>query len=377
MRPETLRRISGLFVLCCAVGLVAAWQWQARGALQEWSPTKARKADKPIPVRTVKAEEREFSETVGGTAVSIPSQSVILTIPESASEALDREVTEVNFGVGSTVAKGDTLLEFNRVLFQQIVEEKQALLDKAKEELSVMSKLREKNAASGLEVKTAEVAVKTAEVELGMAQRDLQLCTVTSPVDGVIEQMDVAPQMRLGGQATLAVVHQLDPIYIQMDFPMERCDSLELGQTAEVTLDAFPQDTFTGKVAKISPTVSTKTRVLPVLIEVENPGNRIRAGISGYARVTGEMSKATAVPSVAIIKNKQKAMVVRVEDKRAKLQEVRTGSVVQAGYVEVLDGLDSGDEIVVFGQDSVRDNDLLNTQWQEWSGREDLAVVKP
>ncbi|WP_252855632.1 efflux RND transporter periplasmic adaptor subunit [Aeoliella straminimaris] len=325
----------------------------------------------------MKAVEREFSEVIGGTAVTIPSQSVILSIPESASEALDREVTAVNSGVGSAVSKGDVLLEFNPTLFQQIVEEKQALLDKAKEELTVMTKLHEKNAASGLEVKTAEVAVKTAEVDLGMSQRDLELCVVKSPVDGVIEQMDVAPQMRLGGQTTLAVVHQLDPIYVQMDFPMERCDSLDVGQAAEVALDAFPQDTFTGKVVKISPMVSTKTRVLPVLIEVPNPGNRIRAGISGYARVSRGTSKGMAVPSVAIIKNKQKAMVVRVEDKRAKLQEVKTGSVVQAGYVEVLDGLNSGDEIVVYGQDSVRNDDVLNTQWEEWSGRDDLAASQP
>lgn len=373
MHPDTLRRLGGAFVICCVIGVVAAWQWQARQSLQGWSAEKARSANEPIPVRMVKAEQRDFSETIGGTAVTMPSQSVTIAIPDSSSEALDREVTIVNFGVGSAVNKGDTLLEFNSSLFEQIVDEREALLNKAKEEWEIMARLRDKNAASGLEVKNAEVAVKSAELQLGLAKRDLELCNVTSPINGVVEVMDVAPQMRLGGQAELAVIHQLDPIYVQMDYPMERSDSLAEGQSAEIVLDAFPQDKFTGKVVRVSPVVSTKTRVLPVLIEVANPDYRIRAGIAGYARVTCAKSNGTAVPSIAVIKNKQKAMVVRVEDNRAKLQEVRTGGIVQAGYVEVLDGLKSGDEVVVYGQDAVRENDVVNANWHEWSGRSDLA----
>lgn len=375
MRPHTLRRLGGAFVLCCIIAAVAAWQWQAREALQSWSPDNARRAGEPIPVRTVKAEQREFAETIGGTAVTMPSQSVVITIPESSSEALDREVTVVNCGVGSTVGKGDTLLEFNPTLFEQIVGEREALVEQAKEEFAIMTKLHEKQAASGLEVKNAEVAVRSAELQLGLAKRDLELCKVMSPIDGVVELLEAAPQMRLSGQSELAVIHQLDPIYVQMDYPMERCDSLAEGQTAEIVLDAFPQDKFTGKVVRVSPVVSTKTRVLPVLIEVANPDNRIRAGIAGYARVACAKSSGTAVPTIAVIKNQQKAMVVRVEDNRAKLQEVRTGGVVQAGYVEVLDGLNSGDEIVVYGQDTVKDNDIVNSNWQEWSGRSDLAAA--
>lgn len=375
MHPETLRRLGGLFALGCAVALVAGWQWHAREALTQWSPTRAREADQPIPVRTVKAESREFSETIGGTAVTMPSQSAVISIPHSSTETLDREITTVNFGPGSSVNKGDTLLEFDSTLFEQIVDERAALLQKAKEEHEVMTKLHQNNAASGLEVATAEVAVKSAELELGLAKRDLELCKVTSPLNGVIEEMEVAPQMRLGGDASLAVIHQLDPIYIQMDYPMERVDALAVGLDAEVILDAYPQDKFSGKVARILPTVSTKTRVLPVIIEVANPENRIRAGISGYARVTCARSSGTAVPSIAVIKNKQRAMVVRVEDNRAKIQEVRTGPIVQAGYVEVLDGVKSGDEIVVFGQDAVRENDVVNADWQQWSQRDDLAAV--
>jgi RND family efflux transporter MFP subunit len=158
-----------------------------------------------------------------------------------------------------------------------------------------------------------------------------------------------------------------------MDYPMERIDTLDVGQPAEVSLDAFGQETFSGKVIRIAPVVSTKTRVLPVIVEVANPGNRIRAGISGFVRVMSVKPSATTIPSVAVIKKQEKAMVICVEDSRAKLREVQTGPVIQAGHIEILDGLDSGEEVIVFGQDAVQENDVVNADWREWTRRDDLA----
>lgn len=173
----------------------------------------------------------------------------------------------------------------------------------------------------------------------------------------------------------LAVVHQLDPIYVQMDYPMERLDSLELGQQAEVTLDAFAQETFTGKVVRIAPVVSTKTRVLPVTLEVPNPDNRIRAGISGFVRIKSTKPGAKTIPSVAVIKKQQQAMVVCVENSRAKIRPVQTGAVTDAGGIEIVHGLSAGDEVVIFGHDAIEENDPVNPNWRQWTRRDFPAVA--
>jgi membrane fusion protein, multidrug efflux system len=157
---------------------------------------------------------------------------------------------------------------------------------------------------------------------------------------------------------------------VQMDYPMERIDSLKLGQMAEVTLDAFAQETFTGKVIRIAPIVSTKTRVLPVMLEISNPDNRIKAGISGFVRIKSMKPDATTIPSVAVIKKQQKAMVVCIKDNHAIIREVRTGNLSKAGEIEILDGLQNGDEVVIYGQDSIQDNDIVNVDWRQWTRRE-------
>lgn len=375
MRPETVRKTCGWLLLACAVVAVGAWQLRARDAMKNWDPDVARAANRPIPVRTVTVEKRDLEETIGGTSVTLPAQTAQIMIPMSSSEVTDREVKTVNQHPGSVVKQGDTLIEFDPTLFEHVVRQREAIVNKAKMEHETMAKLYEKNAVSGLEVNEAKVEMETAELQMAMAKRDLELCTVTSPINGTIESVNVVPQMRLTGGVTLATVHQLDPIFVQMDFPMERIDSLEVGQPVEVVLDAFPQDTFQGKVTRISPVVSTKTRVLPVIVEVPNPELRIYAGISGFARLKNSKPASTAVPSVAVIKKHEKAMVVCVEDSRAKIREVHTGSLTEGGEVQILDGVAPGDVVMVYGQDAIEENDLVNVDWQQWTRRASADAV--
>ncbi len=370
MRSTFVRWFCGLLLLACVVGFVSIWQWRAREALRVWDSEQARRSHGPIPVRTVKVDRHEVQETIGGTSVTLPVQSATIAIPLNSAEIVDRVVKKVASQPGAAVQRNQVLFEFESALFQQLVRQREAMLGKAQQELETARELYAKKAASGLQVKEAEVAVETAQLELDLARQDLELCVVTSPLSGVVESINVVPQMRVGGGTILAVIHQLNPILVQMDFPMERIDSLRVGQTAEIVLDAFPQEKLEARVARILPVVSTKTRVLPVILEMANPDDRIRAGISGFARVRCEKSDATTVPTVAVIKKHSKAMVFSVEDNRARIRTVRTGPITAAGQVEILAGLDVGDEVIVYGHDVVQDGDVVNVNWHQWAGRE-------
>jgi membrane fusion protein, multidrug efflux system len=370
MKSTFLRWTCVFLLLACGVSLVGAWQWRAREALREWDPERSRTANLPIPVRTVVVDERDVEETIGGTAVTLPNQSAAIAIPLNSSTVAQRLVKEVAFQAGSAVKRGDVLFQFESALFDQLVRHRSALLSKAQQELETMVNLKNHKAASGLQVKESEVAVETAQLELNLAKADLDLCVVESPIDGVVESVSVVPEMHVGSESVLAVVHQLDPILVQMDFPMERLDSLRVDQTAEVTLDAFPQEKFQGRVTRILPVVSTKTRVLPVIVEVANPENRIRAGISGFVRIQSDKAAVPTVPSVAVIKKQNRAMVFCVEDSRARIREVHPGPVFEAGRVAILSGLNRGDEVIIYGQDAVKENDLVNVNWQQWAQRQ-------
>jgi RND family efflux transporter MFP subunit len=306
----------------------------------------------------------------------MPALIATITIPMSSSEVLDRQVKAINDWPGSVVKKGKTVIEFEPALYSQVVRERQAIVSQTTQVLETTQKLFAQKAASGLQVESAKVDVETAKLKLDLAKRDLDLCVIQSPIDGVVDQVNIVPQAQVGGGTTLAVITQLDPIYVQMDFPMERIDGLKLGQTAEIVLDAFPQETFKGKVLRISPVVSTKSRVLPVTIEVSNPNNRIKAGIAGFVRIKSIKSSVTSVPTVSVIKKQQKSMVICVENNRAKMREVHTGAVIHEGEIEILDGVQPGEVVLVYGQKDVVENDLVNVDWLKWTHRTDVNVAK-
>jgi RND family efflux transporter MFP subunit len=223
--------------------------------------------------------------------------------------------------------------------------------------------------------------VALAEVALVEAQRDLQRARITSPIDGVVATQDIVAGIYIASNTVLTNVLKIDPIFVRLDFPQERIDQINLGQKVEVALDSFPQETFSGKVIRISPRVDPKLRVLAVVVELSNPRHRIKAGISGFVRVATKR-KATVTPAAAVLRQNNKAMVFRVENGRAHSREVQVGRITQGELLPVEQGLVPGDEVVVFhnfywnmgkltqAEGYLKDNDAVDTDWRKWARRD-------
>ncbi len=224
---------------------------------------------------------------------------------------------------------------------------------------------------------------ESAIIDLEAAQHDHERCKIRSPIDGFLGSVDmnVPGTVATVGQP-LTQVLQLDPIHVRMDYPQERVDEVGIGQKAEIVLDSFPKETFTGKVIRILPQVRPDLRTLPVLIEVSNPGCRLKPGISGFVRLR-TTRKARVVPALAVMERGGKSIAYRIEDGRARLCQVQTGPVVETGMLELRGGLQPGDEVVVFhanfyrhygslvsGGAFLQDADLVDVDWRKWARRE-------
>lgn len=205
--------------------------------------------------------------------------------------------------------------------------------------------------------------------------------TGVAPATAAKPAIEPAPGQILGANSTIGQVLQLDPIDLLVDFPLERIDDVQIGQPAEVVLDSFPKDTFSGKVLRIGPKVNPQVRVMPVLVRIENSKARIKPGITGFVR-TRVQKQAVTVPVTAVLHQSSKAMVFRVQDGRAHVCSVRTGPTIENDVVEVTQGLAPGDEVVVFqnfyrhsdhlvSTDCyLKDNDLVDVDWKKWAGRQ-------
>ncbi len=211
--------------------------------------------------------------------------------------------------------------------------------------------------------------VEAAGLEQALAEADLARCRLTSPLDGLVDKVASDPGQIVDVNTTLADVLKTDPIHVQVDFPQERMGEVRLGMSAEVTLDSFAGETFEGRVIGIGARVDAETRVLPVLVELPNPSQRIKVGVSGYVRIKVTRDAVT-VPAIAVIGIEPEAMAFVVEDGHARIRHVRTGPVVNTGYREVAQGLAPGDQVVIYGQQYLRDGEPVDTDWRQWSRRE-------
>jgi RND family efflux transporter MFP subunit len=226
--------------------------------------------------------------------------------------------------------------------------------------------------------------VKVAEVNLAAALYDQGRFEVKSPAAGVVTFLsptEPGPGQFINPNITILHVYGLDPVHVLMDLPQERIDDVTIGMRAEVVLDSFPKETFQGTLIRVSPQVNPQLRVVPAVIRLKNPGNRIKAGISGFVRLHRKR-KALTVPSTALIQRANKAMVIRVEEGRARFREVRTGHLLANGIVEIRTGVAVGDELVIFHNFSrnapdlavhegyLKDNDPVDVNWRRWARRD-------
>jgi RND family efflux transporter MFP subunit len=317
----------------------------------------------------VSVVQQDQVDLIGATAVTEASETASIWIGVGVGlRDTGVRIEAMHVVEGEHVQPGQLLAELEDELFVQAVKRQEMVIAAARAELESIQQLRREQAATGLQLREAEMQFEMAQLQLQLAQRDLQRCEVRSPLDGFADMITTLRGEEVDTGREFTKIYRLDPIHVRVDFPQERLDDVYAGQPAEVVLDSFPQETFVGRVIRIAPQADPETRILPVVLEIDNPDNRIRAGLTGFARLKVRR-QALVIPKIAVNDQSDRAMVFRVDQGRSKIQEVRLGDATEIGSIEVLAGLEEGDEVVVFGSEFLRDGDAVDADWRQWAGR--------
>jgi len=153
----------------------------------------------------------------------------------------------------------------------------------------------------------AEAAVKMNEAGLVRAKVDLVHCTIRAPIDGVVISRNVTLGQTVAASLsapTLFVLAQdLRKMRIEANVSEADIGSIEVGQEANFTVDAFPDETFKGKVAQIrtAPTVEQNVVTYPAIIEVHNPALKLKPGMTANVSiVVARRENTLRVPNAAL-----------------------------------------------------------------------------
>ncbi|MBX3624157.1 MAG: efflux RND transporter periplasmic adaptor subunit [Rhizobacter sp.] len=176
------------------------------------------------------------------------------------------------------------------------------------------------------------------------------LVAVRAPIGGVLQELGVRAGMTVSQGMTLARINGLATVWLEAALPEAQAFAARPGQPVEVRFSAFPGETRQGRVSAILPQANTDTRTLKLRIEMPNPQGRLRAGMFAQVRLAGDEREALVVPSDAVIRTGQRAVVyVVTAPGRYEPVEVRVGREF-GSQLEVLQGLQPGQQVVVSGQ---------------------------
>ena len=175
--------------------------------------------------------------------------------------------------------------------------------------------------------------------------------TVTSPVGGVLQTLNVRQGMTLALGETLAQVNGLGSVWLTVAVPEAQAAAVAPGQTVEARLPAYVGEVFKGTVSTILPQTNADSRTLQVRVELANPGARLRPGLTAQVSLEQGIDQHVLwVPSEAVIRTGHQALVMLAEEGgHYRPVEVRTGPE-NDGQTAILQGLQEGQQVVSSGQ---------------------------
>jgi Cu(I)/Ag(I) efflux system membrane fusion protein len=174
--------------------------------------------------------------------------------------------------------------------------------------------------------------------------------TLVSPEDGVVAELGIREGVAVTPGMTLFRIAGLQTVWAVAEVPEAQAARLLRGQKVKATLQADPSQNFEGELKEILPEVSAATRTLKARFEVDNRAGRLTPGMLLRLAVAGPQSERLVVSSEAVIRTGKRAVViVRNAHSGFEPRDVSLG-VDFADDVEVVSGLNAGDQVVASGQ---------------------------
>lgn len=259
-----------------------------------------------------------------------------------------RRISKILVDVGDHVKAGQLLVELDR---SSLVQAK-AQLDNALIEYERTNELYEFGGAS-----KSEWDARRLQYDVYKSTYDnlFENTTLVSPVSGVVSARNYDNGDMTGSNPVL-VVEQIRPVKIMINVSESLFSKVKRGMKVYVVFDAYGDEQFTGTVSRVYPVVDNATRTFQVEVSLPNSDERIRPGM--FARVTLPYGVANhvVIPDRAILKlmgsGDRYVYIYNPAESTVRYSKVELGRHMDAEY-EILSGIESGDQVVVIGQNAL------------------------
>lgn len=255
---------------------------------------------------------------------------------------------------GMMVAKDRLLAEIDPSQIRSALEISRVKLDEAKVAFERAQRLAGENLISTEEFETAKANLESAEAEYDGNRIELSYTEIRAPFRGQIIDRYVKFAQTVSPGDPLFRISDFDPLLCPIQVPERNLALLSVGQRAYLEVEAWPGERFTADVLRVSPVVDAATGTVRVTLEVDGR-DRLRPGMFASVYLeTATHADALVIPRSALALDAIGDTVYVAANGLASRREVELG-FRERDEVEVLSGLEEGEQVVTVGQDGLSD----------------------
>ena len=320
----------------------------------------------PTPVKIVDARTTPIEDATEYVATLKSLRSTTI------QPQIDGQITQIFVKSGDRVGQGDRLMQIDPQRQQAAVSSQEA--ERASREANVAYARQQQQRANELfaagaiskqELEQAQTALRTAEASLQSLQAQVQqqqvqlrYYTISAPTSGIVADVPARVGMQVSTSTVLTTIEQNDTLEVYVSVPVERSGDLKTGLPLKVMSSDGKDTLAVTTVGFISPSVDEATQSILVKGTVRNPDGRLRSSQFVRARIVWKTADGLVVPVTAVARVNGQYFVFVAQSPEgqdskggklvARQRAIKVGPIVGDAY-PVLDGLKSGDKVVISG----------------------------
>ncbi|HET7218341.1 MAG TPA: efflux RND transporter periplasmic adaptor subunit [Vicinamibacterales bacterium] len=363
MRPERSAILAGTAILAAAIIASGCERKTATEATAQppaavaVSAAPVRTQDEPVTLEATGSFEADESSDVApdssGRVVATPvdvgqfvkSGAVLVRLQGvDAGLRLDEARAAVTRAEASV-----KLAESQNTLAQTTAQRYASLLATGDVSSTVADQARTTAETSVQNVNTARASLAQARAQLALAEKAVADVAVIAPFSGFISERKVSLGEYVQPSTAVVTLLKIDPLRLRLTIPGVQAGQIRVGQSVTATVDAFPEQSFSGRITAVNPAISAQARSFIVEARVPNPDAILKPGMFAVATIDqGRTVKTMLVPRRAVIEdantNSYRVFVIDKEN-RARLRVVQLAARDAGDNIRIVSGIQAGDRV--------------------------------
>ncbi|WP_070962332.1 efflux RND transporter periplasmic adaptor subunit [Vibrio sonorensis] len=266
------------------------------------------------------------------------------------------KIIALSVNKGDSVKQGQVIARIDKGDLEMQLERAQAMLKVREKEYKAAQSLKNKGLQGEVAFSNAQASLVEAKASVSKAKLALRNTNVVAPFDGIVDHLHIEKGDFVGVGDPVANILDLKKIVIEADVSERHIQSLSLDQKANVRF--INGETVSGVLRYISRVSSTTTNTFPIEVEIDNPEQRIPAGISAEVEMNLQTQLAVKItPAMLALDDSGNLGVKTLTNEMVKFVPIQLVKAEQDGVW--LTGLGERVDIITTGQGFVRDGDKV------------------